>query len=51
LLKAGKVEQVVARLQRLRPKSPPLRASLDSLIRYYSGNASRMQYDKYLRLT
>jgi hypothetical protein len=49
-LKAGKVEQVIARLKRLRPKSPQLRASLDSLIRYYSENASRMQYDKYLRL-
>jgi hypothetical protein len=45
LLKAGKVEQVVAGLQRLRPKSPQLRASLDSLIRYYSGNTSRMQYE------
>ena len=49
-LKAGKVEQVVARLKRLRPKSPQLRASLDSLIRYYSENASRMRYDEYLRL-
>jgi hypothetical protein len=49
-LKAGKVEQVIARLKRLRPKSPQLRASLDSLIRYYSENAGRMQYDKYLRL-
>jgi hypothetical protein len=49
-LKAGKVEQVIARLKRLRPKSPQLRDGLDSLIRYYSENASRMQYDKYLRL-
>jgi hypothetical protein len=49
-LKAGKVEQVIARLKRLRPKSPQLRASLDSLIRYYSENASRMKYDEYLRL-
>jgi hypothetical protein len=49
-LKAGKVEQVIARLKRLRPKSPPLRASLDSLIRYYTENASRMKYDQYLRL-
>jgi hypothetical protein len=48
-LKAGKIEQVIARLKRLRPKSPPLRASLDSLIRYYTENASRMQYDEYLR--
>lgn len=49
-LKAGKVEQVIARLKRLRPKSPQLRASLDSLIHYYSENASRMKYDEYLRL-
>jgi hypothetical protein len=49
-LKAGKVEQVIARLKRLRPKSPQLRASLDSLIRYYSENAGRMRYDEYLRL-
>jgi hypothetical protein len=49
-LKAGKVEQVIARLKRLRPQSPQLRASLDSLIRYYTENASRMKYDQYLRL-
>jgi len=49
-LKAGKVEQVIARLKRLHPKSPQLRASLDALIHYYSENASRMQYDQYLRL-
>lgn len=49
-LKTGKVEEVVARLQRLRPKSPQLRSSLDSLLRYYSENAGRMRYDEYLRL-
>jgi hypothetical protein len=49
-LKAGKVEQVIARLRRLRPKSPQLRARLDSLIHYYSENAGRMRYDEYLRL-
>jgi hypothetical protein len=49
-LKAGHVEQVIARLKRLRPKSPQLRASLDSLIHYYSENAGRMRYDEYLRL-
>src|SRR5580658_10395502 len=48
-LKAGKVEQVIARLKRLRPKSPQLRTNLDSLIRYYSENVSRMHYDEYLR--
>jgi len=49
-LKAGHVEPVIARLKRLRPKSPQLRASLDSLIHYYSENAGRMRYDEYLRL-
>jgi hypothetical protein len=49
-LKAGKVQQVVTRLKRLRPKSPPLRESLNALIHYYSENASRMHYDEYLRL-
>jgi hypothetical protein len=48
-LKAGKVEQVIAPLKRLRPPSPQLRASLDSLIRYYRENASRMRSDEYLR--
>lgn len=49
-LKAGKVDEVIARLKRMRPKSPQLRASLDSLIRYYSENAGRMHYDEYIRL-
>ena len=49
-LRAGKVQQVVARLHRLRPKTPELRGSLQSLIRYYSANAGRMRYDEYLRL-
>jgi hypothetical protein len=49
-LKAGKVQPVMARLKRLRPKSPQLRESLDALIRYYSENSSRMHYDEYLRL-
>jgi hypothetical protein len=49
-LKAGKVQQVITRLKRLRPKSPQLRESLDSLIHYYSENANRMHYDEYLRL-
>ena len=49
-LKAGKINAVIARLKRMRPQSPQLRASLDSLIRYYSENASRMHYDEYIRL-
>src|SRR5882724_1296430 len=35
-LKAGKIQEVITRLKRLRPKTPQLRESLDSLIRYYS---------------
>lgn len=49
-LKAGKIEQVIARLKRLRPQTPQLRESLESLIRYYSENAARMRYDEYIRL-
>jgi len=49
-LRAGKVQDVITRLKRLRPKTPALRESLQSLIRYYSENAGRMRYDEYLRL-
>jgi len=44
------VQEVIAGLKRLRPKTPELRNSLQSLIRYYSENADRMRYDEYLRL-
>jgi len=49
-LRAGKVQDVIARLRRVRPKTPELRESLQALIRYYSENAGRMRYDEYLRL-
>lgn len=49
-LRAGKVQEVIARLQRVRPKTPELRESLQALLRYYSENAGRMRYDEYLRL-
>jgi len=49
-LRAGKVKAVIARLKRLRPNTAELRESLAGLIRYYSENVSRMQYDEYLRL-
>jgi hypothetical protein len=49
-LKAGKVQQVIARLNRMRPQTPELRESLQALIHYYSDNAERMRYDEYLRL-
>ena len=46
-LRAGKVQEVIARLKRLRPKTVELRESLAGLIRYYSQNAGRMRYDEY----
>jgi hypothetical protein len=49
-LKAGKVQDVIAALKRLRPKTEELRESLQSLIGYYCENAGRMRYDEYLRL-
>ena len=49
-LRAGKVQAVIARLKRLRPKTPELRDSLQALVHYYSDNAGRMRYDEYLRL-
>lgn len=49
-LRAGKVQDVIARLKRVRVKTPEMRESLQSLIRYYSENAGRMRYDEYLRL-
>src|SRR5260370_11947201 len=49
-LRAGKVEEVIARLKRLRPKTAELRDSLQALLGYYSENARRMRYDEYLRL-
>ena len=49
-LRAGKVQEVIARLKRMRTKTPAMNESLQSLIRYYSENAGRMRYDEYLRL-
>jgi len=49
-LKAGKVQDVIARLKQMRPKTPEMRESLQALIRYYSENAGRMRYDEYLQL-
>ena len=49
-LRAGKVQDVIAAWQRLRPKTEELRASLQSPIGYYGENAARMRYDEYLRL-
>lgn len=49
-LRAGHVQQVIARLKTLRPTTPELREKLEALIRYYTDNAPRMRYDEYLRL-
>jgi hypothetical protein len=49
-LRAGIVQEVIARLQRMRPKTPELREKLQGLIAYYSEHAGRMHYDEYLRL-
>ena len=49
-LRAGNIQKVLARLERMRPRSPEVRQSLDALIRYYRDNQSRMHYDQYLRL-
>jgi hypothetical protein len=49
-LRAGKVQEVIARLQRMRPKTPELREKLQGLIAYYTEHAGRMRYDEYLRL-
>jgi len=51
-LRAGKVNEIIARLQRMSPKAktPELREKLEALVRYYRQNAHRMRYDEYLRL-
>ena len=43
------MDQVIALLKRLRPKTAELRQSLESLIHYYTANVTRMRYDEYLR--
>jgi hypothetical protein len=49
-LRAGKVEAVIRRLQRLTPSSEDAGQYLKELIGYYRDNAQRMRYDEYLRL-
>jgi hypothetical protein len=48
-LKAGHVQDVIARLQALHPRAPDAAAARDAVVRYYTTHASRMQYDDYLR--
>ncbi len=45
-LRSGKVEDVIGRVKRLRPRTAELRDSLQALIRYYSENDGRMRYDE-----
>jgi hypothetical protein len=49
-LRAGKVQKVIARLERLQPSTAEARKCLPELIGYYRDNACRMRYDEYLRL-
>jgi hypothetical protein len=48
-LKAGHVQDVIARLQHLQPRAPDAAAARDAVVRYYTTHAHRMQYDDYLR--
>jgi hypothetical protein len=49
-LRAGRVAEVIGRLQALSVNTPEQRENLDGLIRYYTNNQSRMRYDEYRRL-
>ena len=49
-LRADKVQDVIARLKRMRPKTPEVCEKLQGLIPYYSDNSGRMHYHEYLRL-
>jgi hypothetical protein len=49
-LRAGKVEEVIARLGRLVPGNEEQEEALLAVIRYYTENRGRMRYDEYLRL-
>lgn len=49
-LRAGKVREIITRLTTLQPNSEESRQALESLIKYYTDNASRMHYDEYLRM-
>jgi len=48
-LRAGKVKEVIGRLQTLSVSTDEERRLRDGLIRYYTENQSRMRYDEYLR--
>ena len=48
-LRAGKVDDVIARLRAIQTSTDEAKDKLESLIRYYTNNATRMRYDEYLR--
>jgi hypothetical protein len=48
-LRAGKVKEVIARLQTLSASTDDERELLAGLIRYYRVNQTRMRYDEYQR--
>ena len=49
-LRAGRVNEVIARLAKLRPPEAEHQERLASLVKYYTDHRSRMRYDEYLRL-
>jgi hypothetical protein len=49
-LRAGKVDEVLARLRALTPSTAEQREALESVVKYYDDNRGRMRYDEYLRL-
>ena len=49
-LRAGKVDEVIARLRTLHPATPEAKEAFEALIGYYTDNKVRMRYDEYLRL-
>ena len=49
-LRAGRGDDVIARLAKLRPPEAEHQERLASLIKYYTDHRSRMRYDEYLRL-
>lgn len=49
-LREGKVQEVLARLNKIEARTPEAAEALAALIKYYTDNAQRMRYDEYLRL-
>jgi hypothetical protein len=47
-LRAGKVNEVIARLRRMKTTTEAEQKNLEGLIKYYTDNESRMHYDEYI---